>query len=271
LSLGPGGAASTAKRGLSRSAFHLGATTSAGAASALVAAGQSVFATGSASLGAGYNSLLRELEAAISPGHGGMSPRRQARVWDAALRAAVRRLQGCLVSLPEDLRRVLELRAGIDERSALSREAVAGRLHISVRRVARLEILALRRLGMTARNEACGAATEQPPSGPFVLGAFGPLIGEEAGPAGGVEAVRYSNSPSPGVAGPPLTGPSPGSTSVLGLNAWPSTGVALLLFLAVLAVALVVGLLFADGQGRWPFHREWRSRWIHRRPWNWRK
>jgi hypothetical protein len=128
-----------------------------------------------------------------------------------ALFSTVRRLQGCLRYLPVNLRRVLEVVAWANAPIALSPEAVAAQLHVPVSRVSRLERLALRRLRLTARTHTCGAATPAPGDS-LAFGAFAALVGEEGGPAGGVEAARYAKSAPGDAVGLPASARSQGST-----------------------------------------------------------
>jgi hypothetical protein len=71
------------------------------------------------------------------------------------LTAAVARLRGCLGSLPPLLRDVLELRTGVGAHAALSRGQVAGRLHVSMRRIAGLETRAATALLRLGRSGGC--------------------------------------------------------------------------------------------------------------------
>jgi hypothetical protein len=50
-------------------------------------------------------------------------------------------------------------------------------------------------------------------------------------------------------------------------NAYPVAGDAAALLLSMLAAALVIGFLLADGLGLGPRHHAWRRRWIRRPPW----
>jgi hypothetical protein len=175
----------------------------------------------------------------------------------------VRRLEGCLRYLPENLRRVLELIAGVNAPTALSPEAVAGQLHVTTRRVSRLERLALRRLLLTARTHTCGIATPGS-TGSLAFSGLAVLFGEQGGPAGGVDAARYATSAASGLE---ATTPSQDGPSLLGIGHPSLERVALLLILAGL---LLIGLLFADDL--WPraIHHEWRSRRMQRHPRRWR-
>jgi hypothetical protein len=200
------------------------------------------------------------MEAATARALGGLSRRDQARTAALALSFTVRRLQGCLRYLPENLRRVLEMITGVNAPIALSPEAVAKELHITMRGVSRLERRALRRLRLTALTHTCSVAAPGP-TDPLALTGLAVLAGEEGGPAGGVKGARYAKSPSGASVAPPVNAPS-----LFGLDN-PPKGEAILLILALLGAALLIGLLFADGLRPWPIHHEWRSRWIHRHPW----
>jgi hypothetical protein len=213
------------------------------------------------SLGASLPGGLVAVEAETALALAGLSRRDQARIAELALPTTVRRLEGCLRYLPVNLRRVLELLAGVGVPRALGPEAVAEQLNISLAKVSRLQRLALRRLRMTARSNTCGVAT-QAATDPFAYG-LAALVGEEGGPAGGVEAARYATSPSA------VNKSSQGGHSLLGISNPALEGGAMLLIIACLGGLLLGGLLFADDLWPWPIHREWRSRWIHHHPWNW--
>jgi hypothetical protein len=204
------------------------------------------------------------MEAATAQALGGLSRRDQAQTAALALASTVRRLEGCLRYLPENLRRVLELIAGVNAPIALSPEAVSEQLHLTMRRVSRLERLALQRLRLTARTHTCAVATPGS-TDPLGFSGLAILVGEEGGPAGGVKAARYATS---AASRPEAATPSQGGDSLLGIGHPSLERVALLL---LLAGALLIGLLFADGS--WPsaLHYEWRSRRIHRHPWNRRR
>jgi hypothetical protein len=263
VSQAPAQATSTLS-GLSRSSSHQGSgsTSTSSAGTVYRADGQAGGAL--VFLGSGYGGPLLAMEAATTRALGGLSRRDQAAL---ALFSTVRRLEGCLRYLPVNLRRVLELIAGANAPIALSPEALAAQLHVPVSRVSRLERLALRRLRLTARTHTCGAAAAGV-GDPFAFNAFAALVGEEGGPAGGVKAARYAKSASGDPVGLPASARSQGGDLPLGLNNLSAEGVGILLILAVLVGLLSIGLLFADSLRPWPIHREWRSRWIHRHPWN---
>jgi hypothetical protein len=85
------------------------------------------------------------------------------------LRETVIAASRCLDDLSSAQRRVLVLRAGIGPGAPRSRGGVARRLHISERRVARLERTGLRRLRMLAKRGACA-----PPARTAVTGDVAP-------------------------------------------------------------------------------------------------
>lgn len=105
---------------------------------------------------------------------GSPSARRQAgrKRAERRLRRAVRRLSGCLSTLPAFERRVLVLRSGLGRARPRSARGVARRLGVPTRRVSRAERRGLRRLRAADRRSGCGTATVGPvPGAP----AFGPL------------------------------------------------------------------------------------------------
>jgi Sigma-70, region 4 len=217
-------------------------------------------------LGGGFSGPLAAAEAATARALGGLTQHDRARIADLLLLTTVLRLEGCLRYLPPNLRRVLELITGVDVPIALSAKAVAEQLNVSLAKVSRLERLALRRLRMTARTYACGAAT-QASTDPFVFGGLAALVGEEGGPAGGVEAARNATSPYSQAAD--AQGSSPGGHTLLGINNPALEGGAMLLIVGILAGLLLTGLALTDERLPWPIYREWRSRWIHSHPGRW--
>jgi hypothetical protein len=186
-----------------------------------------------------------------STGHPGRSP----------LMTVVRRLDGCLGQLPDRVRLVLELRAGIDSSRALSRRAVAAYLNLRVGQVTRMERRGLRELRRAARSPGCTAEASRLP-GLFTLTSFSPAAYTADSALGGVKAVRYGKSPSREHRGASRHGGALG----LGLPAMTARG-AILAIMVALAGALAVALLFADGLGLGPRHRRWRRRWMRRPPW----
>ena len=178
--------------------------------------------------------------------------------------AAVRRLEGCLGTLPDRLRLVLELSTGVDATSALSPASVAALLHIRVGQIPRLEKQALQRLRRAARAGACGGG-RRTPSGLPVLSDFGPPLGNSVA-TGGVEGVRYAKSPSPAPRGLGEKQSSPSIDTLLGINAPPAASEAWLVILVVLPGLLLVAFLFADKLGFGPRHWTWRPPWTRRPP-----
>ena len=210
------------------------------------------------SSGAGAGSSVGAAPASTSsPGGGSREPAaltshalshltRQERPRALALRRTVQRLQGCLGSLPERLRRVLELSTGIGAPYALSRAEVARDLHLGAQQVPRLQRRALRRLRMAAHAHRC-QATQKTPSTALIAGgaaARATVAGAGGSPRGGVAAFHASKSPSSTRSDPSLLGITP-----------PVAGSPLLTILVGLAGMLLVGLAVADGLGRGPRHR----------------
>jgi hypothetical protein len=179
----------------------------------------------------------------------------------------VQRLAGCLSSLPERLRLVLELRAGIATGRPLSVAVVSHQLHLTVKQVRRLQKRGLRLLILTARTHTCGGATPTPVAFNF-LG--GPLLGSESQPplaAGGVEAARYSKPPAqePSSVGG-TQAPAAGGPNALGLSRTAGAGGTLLAVGIVLSGMLLIALLFAEELGIGPHLRRLRARWLRRPP-----
>jgi hypothetical protein len=204
--------------------------------------------------------------AAASPAPRRVSQRDEARARALSLRATVQRLEGCLGNLPDQLRLALELSTGVDAPRALSPAAVAEYLHIRVGEISRLEKQALRRLRLTARTHTCGGATRTL-SGLLVPSIFGPGVGKDGSAAGGVEALRYAKALSRERSGPRVKQASPGGNHFPGINIPPVADDAVLVIVILLAGSLLIGLVFADGLGLGPRHRQWRSRWMRRPPW----
>ena len=178
--------------------------------------------------------------------------------------AALRRLEGCLGTLPDRLRLVLELSTGIDTTRALSPASVAALLHIRLGQIPRLERQALQRLRRAARADACGGA-RRTPSGPTVLSGFGPPLGGSVA-TGGVEGVHYAKSPSRTPRGLREKQSSPSNDTLLGINAPPAASEAWLVILVVLPGLLLVAFLFADQLGFGPRHWKWWPPWTRRPP-----
>ena len=186
----------------------------------------------------------------------GQRRQRAIRARTQTLRDLVRRLHGCLGDLPQRLRLALELRAGLDEPRALSPEAVAARLHLSSKQYAALEKGALRRLRSAAESTGCAGQSAALLDGSGSR-SFG-FLGSDPTSAGGVEAVSYLKSPSPGHEGRP----SSSQAGLLGVGLSPAARDAFLLtILTFMGGALLIAILFADGLGVGPRHPEWRRRW----------
>jgi hypothetical protein len=181
---------------------------------------------------------------------------------ERALIAAVKGLQGCLTSLPDRLRLVLQLRTGIGVGRPYSRVAVAGYLRMKPEQVSRLERTALRLLRRTAHTQSCVGA---PPSlaGLLAPGAGGPAAGGPAA-AGAVKAARYAKAPA--LSGLGVKPTSPSGESALGLSPSPAARNVLLAVGLVLSGMLLIGVLFAEELGLGPHFRRWRHRWIRRPP-----
>jgi Sigma-70, region 4 len=191
---------------------------------------------------------------------------RPERARELALMATVRRLAGCLGNLPDRLRLVLQLRAGVNVPSPRSPRAVAKYLHISVGEVTQLEKRALRQLRQTARTNICGRAT-QTASGPLAFSGFGSTLGEDGGATGGVKGARYTKLLSRERSRPGVKHSSPSTAPLLWINIPPVASDAMLVILIVLALVLLVSFVLADAAGLGPRHRQWRSRWMRRPPW----
>jgi hypothetical protein len=177
--------------------------------------------------------------------------------------AAVRGLQGCLSSLPDRLRLVLQLRTGIGVPSAYSRAAVARYLKIKPKQVSQLERTALRRLRLTAHTHSClGAAPSL--TSLLVPGGSGPASGAAAA-SGAVKAARYVKTPAQ-LSGLHAKPSSPGGESALGLSPSPAARNVLLAVTLVLAGMLLIGVLFAEELGLGPQFRRWHQRWLRRPP-----
>ena len=83
------------------------------------------------------------------------------------------RLSGCLGTVSAPRRQVLVLRAGVGPARPLSRRAVADRLDVPAKRVARAERRGVRELRAAARAGACSAAPEAPAAAPAAGGSGG--------------------------------------------------------------------------------------------------
>jgi hypothetical protein len=192
-----------------------------------------------------------------------VSPRQRARSAEIALRETVRRLAPCLGQLPSELRLVLQLRTGIGTPRSLTRVAVAKYLHMSVKRVARMERQALRLLRSAAHTNACGRVAEAEEAGFLAFAGLGPP-GQTEGANGEVEAVRYASSAAHRSSGARRAAMP--SDSLLGVQVPPEGGQVMAIVMITLASLLVVGVLFGDRLQLGPRFQEWRSRWMRRPP-----
>ncbi len=91
------------------------------------------------------------------------------------------------------------------------------------------------------------------------------LTGGEGGASSGVEAVRYTSSPSPPLALKRGGPPSPGS--LFGDGIPPAASDAILVLILLLTGAISVVAVVADSAGQGPRHWQWRRRIINRLPW----
>jgi hypothetical protein len=153
---------------------------------------------------------------------------------------------------------VLELRTGVGVPFALGPVAVANHLHISVRRVLRLERRALRRLRLIARTDACGRAAETP-SGPLTLTGFEPTLPGNETAAGEVEAGRYAKNPSRRRSGAGTSQSLHGGDALLGSNLPPQAGEAMQMVLLAGGGILLITMLFAKPLELVPRYRQWRA------------
>jgi hypothetical protein len=181
----------------------------------------------------------------------------------AFLRAEVRRLAGCMSSLPKHLRIVLELSTGIGARHALGTGALARRLHLTLPRLRRLQRRALLALVRTARTHSCARSST---AGDLITleGGLSASEGEPPAALGGVEAARYAKPATQGGGGPGTQ--APGGTTSLGLSRAPTAGNTLLAIAVIVTGTLSIALLFAEELGLRPHIRRLRSRWLRRPP-----
>ena len=185
----------------------------AGAASARTAGigrspASAELATGIPAAGAlgGFSPLLEGSRALVSSAQGGTPPlspsaalrllaRGRIALGDPRLRSLVRRLETCLPLLPARLRTVLRLRTGVGASRRLSARATARLLHIRRKRLATLEVRALRLLSRTARTRGCGLPAASGPR--FLSVGYLSFPGSSAQtPAGGVAGGLYLKAPS---------------------------------------------------------------------------
>jgi hypothetical protein len=250
------GSPTAARRGSTGSAVTstgAGASARGAAGSGSGGSGGSVGPLGSyGSPGAGYGEL--------PPIEGSMGRRERARIErrERHLKAIVARFRGCLSAIPATERAVLELRTGYGPARALSPRATAARLHVTSAQLAHLEGEAVRELGAAASTHSCGQ------TGQFVAGAMSFIAATFGGPAstganGGVEAVRYSASPTGGGAST-----ASGDKGILGAGISPLASDVLLALGTLFVLGLVVIAVIADAAGQGPRHAQWRQRVINR-------
>ncbi len=124
------------------------------------------------------------------------------------MRAFVLEIAGCLDALPARLRTVVRLRTGLHERRRLSAPAVARRLHISRKRLATMEIRAVRLLWRAARTTGCARRAARVAGLEPVAFFGGPGAPTGGGAAGGVAGALYLKAPSKADASPVPPGSS---------------------------------------------------------------
>jgi hypothetical protein len=173
-------------------------------------------------------------------------------------------MQGCLGSLADRPRLVLQLRTGIGVPHAFSRAAVARYLRSTPTEISRLERSALRRLRLTAHTQSCTGAA------PSLANLLLPGVGAGPGPgaaaaSGAVKAARYAKSPLQ-LSGLRSKPSSSGGESALGLSVSPAARNVLLAVVLSLSGMLLIGVLFAEELGLGPQFRRWRHRWLRRPP-----
>jgi hypothetical protein len=198
-------------------------------------------------------------------GAAALSGREVAALAGLTLEGKVRRLAGCLSDLPERLRLVLELRAGIGAGGPLTLVGVARRLNVTVAQARRLQTRALRRLMVTARTHACASASATA-TGQIADLAAGVMSADLTpfGAAGGVLAARYSKSPAQEADGGVATQTPADSASGLGLIRPPGGNGTLNAVAIALAGMLLLGVLFAKELAIGPRVRHVRARWLRR-------
>jgi hypothetical protein len=240
-----------------------GSATSRSASNALaVATAAALFST------SGYGSAPGAPGKPAGPGGAASQPtsgRDLAALTGLSLRDKVRLLAGCLSNLPERLRLVLEMRAGILTGRPLTLVAVSHRLHVSVRQARRMQRRALKTLLRTARSQGCGTATGTATR--FIAGLGTAALTAAAQPfgaAGGVLAARYSKPASQGA--PEARQGGVGGQNALGLSHPGGPGDALTAIGLVLAGTLLIAILFAEELGLEPHFRRLRARWLRRPP-----
>ena len=182
-----------------------------------------------------------------TPQTGGRGGRDAARAAQLRLRDAVLPLQGCLSSLPDQLRLALQLGSGVGAPQALLPAAIARALRVDVRRVAVLQREGLRQLRLTAHARGCAAPTA------FAAELFGgltPAFSSEEDTSwaagSGVAATREAKAPTPQRGHRGGGHSAAGGNDLLGLPVPPEAGEAMQVVLIALAGMLLLGLLFAN-------------------------
>jgi hypothetical protein len=182
------------------------------------------------------------------------------------LRNTVSRLSACLGALPLAERRVLELRAALDRDTVSTRAAVARRLDIGVRRVARLERSGLRHLRERAGGGSCRAGGALPVAA--VAGPPAPASADrDAGrPARGAVKDAAEQRALPSRTPTPTPGGDRGSTAdrrpsrpagALGIGPGRAGDPVVILFLAAVVglIALIVYVIAREVARRRPWRR----------------
>jgi hypothetical protein len=135
--------------------------------------------------GTGRSSGSSASRRAASSGRSASATRRRARRHEPSprqLRRVLAPLAACVATLGPRQERVLVRRAGLRGFKGASRVETAARLHLTVRRVARLEHRGLRALRRKARAGACDAPAPAPAAAPAVA-ATGVGLSLQAAPA----------------------------------------------------------------------------------------
>jgi hypothetical protein len=245
---------------------HTGATPTSSPSSSIRASGSTP--ASASSIGGSSVALGGQGGGALSPlaNYGGESNgatpagrarRAQTREAERKLRDLVQSLRGCLASLPERLRLVLELRTGVGVSQALQPGAIASYLHIPLEQLAPLQKSALKRLRTTASTGQCAQPTQSQPE--LFLASYtqvGDLPTPGSGGSGGVQGATYSKSPGP------LSTQASGGGSQLGVALARHAGSAFFWILIAAGSMVLLMFLLADGLGTGPRNRHWRSRWI---------
>jgi hypothetical protein len=182
---------------------------------------------------------------------------------DPRVRAFVLGLEACLTELRPRLSKVLRMRVGVAGARPLSARVVAGRLHISRKRLGVLEVRALRRLTSAARTTGCAtrAAAAAVFPGLVPVGFVSAFTG---GAAGGVAGGLYfKESSEPGAETVPPAEATPSPT----LRVAQSSDVPLVwALIAALAGTLLIVALVRSDMGLGPMAAGRRLRRRYRRP-----